>query len=108
MQDLGTLPGGSHSESASINNSGWIVGSSDSSLGLRAFLWTPGGGMQDLNRLIPQNSNLVLAGATSINDAGQIVAFGSDKHDLSHDRETQLDDALHAGPTHVFLLTPVR
>jgi len=73
MQDLGTLPGGSHSESASVNNSGWVVGSSDSSLGLRAFLWTPGGGMQDLNRLIPQNSNLVLAGATSINDAGQMA-----------------------------------
>jgi hypothetical protein len=36
------------------------------------------------------------------------VALGSLEHDLAHDRETQFDDDVHAGPTHVFVLTPVR
>jgi hypothetical protein len=85
-----------------------VVGSSDSSLGLRAFVWTATDGMRDLNTLVSEKSNVILAGAVAINDAGQILAFGSVGHDMAHDRETELDGDKHAGPTDIFLLTPAR
>jgi len=106
MQDLGTLDGGTYSEAVGIDSSGQVVGSSGSALGTRAFLWTNSRGMQDLNTLIPSDSNLVLAGAFGINDRGQVVAFGTLNHDLEHDRRVNLDHERHAGPTHIFLLTP--
>lgn len=60
-----------------MNNNGWIVGyltmGGDSE---RAFLWTPGGGMQDLTSLISNPEvlpNGFLKSAFGINDHGQIV-----------------------------------
>ncbi|WP_409970445.1 hypothetical protein [Piscinibacter sp.] len=50
--DLGALPGGDMSQALAINNAGHIVGTSTSSVGSRACLWTPVGGLQDLNALI--------------------------------------------------------
>ncbi len=73
--DIGTLPGGDFSQALDINNQGDIVGSSTSALGLRAFLWTRGGGMVDLNTLIPE-SDFVLTKAVGINNAGMIMASG--------------------------------
>jgi probable HAF family extracellular repeat protein len=99
MHDLGTLGGtngyggqpmgygGSASDSDSralgINDAGQIVGSSNAPGGVgvtHAFLaqWAPGGGvMIDLNNLLPANSGWVLNEADAINNAGQIVGFGS-------------------------------
>ncbi len=102
MQDLGFLPGGDYSQAYGINNAGQIVGASGSDLGTRAFIWDAQNGMQDLNGLI-NNPNLVLAGATGINDNGQIVAFGII---ASHTMRVDLDHDSHAGPLHMFLLKP--
>jgi probable HAF family extracellular repeat protein len=55
----------------------------------RAFLWEDGQ-MHDLNRFIPSGSGWILIQAHSINDAGQIVGWGT------------LD-----GEEHAFLLTPI-
>lgn len=70
LRDLGTLRGGNASEAFGINNSGAIVGYSNSSDGVRAFVWAPDG--TQMQALAP------LAGgefskAFGINDAGLVV-----------------------------------
>jgi probable HAF family extracellular repeat protein len=105
MLDLGVLAGGTHSEAFAINHAGNVVGSSGSSAGLRAFLWS-GSGMVDLNKSIPSDSNLVLTVAVAINDRGQILALGSRHHDLGADKNAKMDMHAHAGATRAFLLTP--
>jgi probable HAF family extracellular repeat protein len=54
-----------------------------------AFIYSDGA-MTDLNSLIDQNSGWVLRSATGINNAGDIVGYGTDS----------------SGQTHAFLLTP--
>jgi probable HAF family extracellular repeat protein len=108
MQALGSLQGGGYSEAFGINNSEVVVGQSGSSLGTRAFIWTSGGAMADLNDLVPDlPPGTILTGAFSINDKGQIVAFGVINPKLNIHRAANMDDHLHSGPTHVFLLTPL-
>ena len=82
MQDLGTLGGsgfeGSQglmegSQALGINNSGQVVGwAANSSEWAHAFLWTSGGGMQDIGTLGGSSS-----WAYGINDSGQIVGYGA-------------------------------
>jgi len=100
IQDLGTLPGAGYSRALSINNRGEIVGSSQSSLGSRAFLWTNGSGRQDLNTLIPSGSDFVLFEAISVNDLGEILALGNDDDGHGHGHGD------HEAPARVFLLIP--
>ena len=89
MVDLGSL-GGSGSWGLAINNSGTVVGFATTRVNeYHAFVSTNGARMQDLNRLIPANSGWVLGQANGINDAGQIVGYGTIR-----------------GQTHAFLLTP--
>ena len=107
LVQLGTLPGGDYAEAFDINNAETVVGSADTSLGLRAFVWTKSNGMQDLNSLIPPAAGVVISAAIAINEQGQIVAYGSTNHDLTQDRNVDLDHGVHAGPTFVFLLTPI-
>jgi probable HAF family extracellular repeat protein len=107
MQAMGVLQGGGYSEAFGINNLGQVVGQSGSSLGTRAFLWTSGSPMVDLNNLAPDlPAGTILTGAFSINDNGQIVAFGIINPRLNKNHAASMDDHLHSGPTHVFLLTP--
>jgi probable HAF family extracellular repeat protein len=108
MQALATLQGGNYSEAFGMNRSGTVVGISGSSLGTRAVIWTSGGAVvTDLNELVPElPAGTILTGAFSINDGGQIVAFGVINPMLSIHREANLDDHQHSGPTRVFLLTP--
>lgn len=86
MQDLGTLSGDFLSTAPcchTINNRGQIVGFSiPGPLGSgRAFLWQ-NGVMTDLNTLIPEGSPWYLLQALSINDAGQIVGYGTINGDV--------------------------
>jgi probable HAF family extracellular repeat protein len=76
MRDLGTLPGGDYSRALGINNLGLVVGTSRSSAGTRAFLWTPILGMLDLNPMVPGlDPGLTLSEGHGINDLGLIVAL---------------------------------
>ncbi len=107
MQQIGALQGGGYSEAFGVNDSGQVVGQSGSSLGTRAFFWVPGGTITDLNDLVPDlPAGTVLTGAFSINNAGQIVAFGVVNPKLNKNRAANMDDHLHSGPTRIFLLTP--
>jgi probable HAF family extracellular repeat protein len=106
MRALASLPSGGYSEAFGVNSLGQVVGQSGSSLGTRAVLWS-GGSVTDLNDLVPDLPvGTILTGAFSINDEGQIVAFGVSSPNLNKNRQARMDDHLHSGPTHVYLLTP--
>ena len=105
MQSLGA--DGVYSEAFDTNNAGQVVGEFASSLGARAFLWTSQAGLIDLNTKVTNlPGDVVLIGAFSINDKGQIVAFGLKNPNVSQHQEVTADSHVHAGPTRVFLLTP--
>lgn len=98
---------GIYSEAFDINSDGQVVGVQATSLGMRAFLWTSNSGLLDLNTKVTNLPNdVVLIGAFSINDKGQIVAFGLKNPNVSQHQEVSADSHVHAGPTRVFLLTP--
>ena len=92
MRRLPGLTGYTQSGVGGINSSGVVVGEVQRQGSYprqtRAALWKAGT-VVDLNTLISPDSRWVLQGATSINDAGDIVGGG-----------------LVAGQTHAFLLTP--
>lgn len=101
MQDLGTLAGGYFSVANGINDSGEIVGVSDTAkggfAGSDAFLYT-GGSMYNLNSLIGNADSAVwLTSATEINDQGQILADGVDIY--NHERYTYLLTPTNTPPT---------
>jgi probable HAF family extracellular repeat protein len=107
MQPLGSLSSGVYSEAFDINNAGEVVGEQATALGMRAFLWTAKDGLIDLNEAVDNlPSDVVLTGAFSINEKGQIVAFGLKSPKVSRHQEMTADSHVHAGPTRVFLLTP--
>jgi probable HAF family extracellular repeat protein len=79
LTDLGSLSPYYYSKAFAINDAGLVVGESQiNDLGTtgqrHAFIWN-GSAMLDLNDLI-QPFGGVLYGATDINSAGQIVAWG--------------------------------
>lgn len=82
MQDLGTL--GRASAAYGINNSGDVVGYSETPTTPsnenwnpgHAFLYTDRKGMEDLNNLIDPSLGFELRRASAINNRGQIVGFG--------------------------------
>lgn len=77
MTKLGVL-GGTYSFASALNDSGTVVGQSDTTAsGPHAFVWTVKGGMQDLNALIPANfqSQWTLYSSVAVNNAGQIAVF---------------------------------
>jgi probable HAF family extracellular repeat protein len=106
MRALASLPSGGYSEAFGVNSLGQVVGQSGSSLGTRAVLWS-GGSVTDLNDLVTDlPPGTILTGAFSINDQGQIVAFGVSNPNLNKNQQARMDDHLHSGPTHVYMLTP--
>ena len=107
IEPLDSNPSGVYSEAFDVNNQGQVVGEVATGLGTRAFLWTSQKGLIDLNEAVPNlPGDIVLTGAFSINDKGQIVAFGLKSPKVSRHQEVNADSHVHAGPTRVFLLTP--
>src|SRR5579859_5128955 len=51
IRDLGTLPGGDYSSAFAINDSGVVVGVSNTSASTHAFSWTLAHGLADLGTL---------------------------------------------------------
>ncbi|HTW56569.1 MAG TPA: hypothetical protein VMD99_00415 [Terriglobales bacterium] len=91
VEDLGLLAGGDYSIAFAINASGTVVGYGNIfTNAAHAMVWTPSGGMEDLNALIPADSGWELINANAINNAGQITGYGTKN-----------------GKNHAFLLTPV-
>jgi probable HAF family extracellular repeat protein len=78
IDDLGVLPGLTGSIAYALNGTGLVVGKSDAGTDAtaRAFLHL-GGTMIDLNSLLAPDAGWVLQQARGINDAGQIVGFGT-------------------------------
>src|SRR5207249_4345433 len=70
--DLGTLLGGSTSFAYAVNDSGQVVGFSETAAGgaFHAFLWTAAGGAVDLGTLGGRGSE-----AHGVNASGQVVGF---------------------------------
>lgn len=107
LQPLASSTDSTYSEAFAVNNQGQVVGQSSGSLGMRAFVWTQQSGMLDLNDVVTAlPGDVVLIGAFSINDKGQIVAFGLKNPLVSKHHEVNADSHVHAGPTRIFLLTP--
>jgi probable HAF family extracellular repeat protein len=78
VTDLGTLPGGTYSVPAAINDLGQVVGFSVVDNQNHAFLWTSAGGMQDLGTL----SGDTASQAEGINNSGAVV--GESSSNLTH------------------------
>jgi len=92
MRDVGILGGENYSEALGINDAGQVVGLA----GDRGFLWTRVRGLQDLNHLLPSDSDVHIAGAFAINARGQIAAYGGPDHLHQH----------HFNAPRAYLLTP--
>ena len=76
MRDLGTFQGGDYSEAFGVNDSGTVVGDSNTRENIRAFVWNAQEGMRELSPL-PGD---VASRAFAINNSGQIVGYSSGKH----------------------------
>ena len=94
MQDLGAFPGAFATVAPccnTINNRREVAGFAVEAAGLRALVWQPGAkSPTDLNTLIPAGSPWFLQGAGALNDAGEIVGWGTIN-----------------GETHAFLAKPL-
>jgi probable HAF family extracellular repeat protein len=77
--DLGTTQGRPCGYALGINSASQIVGTTENCLdepqSRHAFLWE-NGDIVDLNTLIPASSDLLLRGASNINDRGEIAGIG--------------------------------
>ncbi len=103
--DLGALPGGSTSRARAVSADQTVVGTSDSSIGNHAFVWTSGTGMQDLNGLSTDPS-YVLIDAMSVTKQGVILAIGISKSDFPPGDTKDVEE--HELPRHILLLTPAK
>src|SRR5437868_12153612 len=107
MQELGLLPGGYSSQAFDINDSDEIVGTSTSSSGERAFIWTKQAGMIDLNSASSADLGVVFIEANAINSKGQILVMGT-THDpgMTGDTAHSEPPICAPAPRSSFILTP--
>jgi probable HAF family extracellular repeat protein len=69
IRDIGTLSGGDYSAAFAINDSGVVVGTSNTATSTHAFSWTLAQGLHDLGTLPGANASSAL----SINNQGQVA-----------------------------------
>ncbi len=80
FSDLGTL-GGEESTALSVNNQGWIVGTSmttNKNGYQHGFVWTPAEGMQDVNIVAKLTSKDQQTYSLQVNDSG-VIAISTNK-----------------------------
>ena len=109
MQELGVLPGGYSSQAFDINDSNEIVGTSTSSSGERAFIWTKQAGMIDLNSASSADLGVVFIEAHAINSKGEILVMGRTTHEpgMMGDTAPSEPPICAPAPPSSFILTPV-
>ena len=109
MEELGILPGGNSSRALDINDSGVVVGSSTSSSGDHAFVWTRQTGIVDLNGADALNLGMVFIEAHAINSKGEILVMGRSAEEGDMNSATASTAGQHCAPAppSTFLLTPV-
>jgi probable HAF family extracellular repeat protein len=73
LVDLGTLSGGDYSSAYDVNHRTAVVGDSNTSTGIHAFLWEPAGGLQDLGTLPGDTGSRAFA----ISDSDRVVGYSS-------------------------------
>jgi probable HAF family extracellular repeat protein len=108
MHDLGMLPNADASRALDINDLGDVVGSSGTSSGDRAFIWTKDEGMRDLNSAASAGLGVLFIEAHAINNRGQILVMGKSTHELDASGGSALhgDDDCAPAPPSTFLLIP--
>jgi probable HAF family extracellular repeat protein len=103
LTDLGALPGGLTSRARDVADTGEVVGTSSTSNGNRAFLWSATRGMLDLNTLVSDPA-LILIDAVSINKKGVILAIGIDASAIPPGQSSDVEE--HELPRRIVLLIP--
>lgn len=107
VRDLGTLDGGTDSRARDVNNRGEVVGTSSSTDGDRAFVWTAASGMQDLNTLVSV-PGLVMTDALGINRKGDIVVMGYTGQSHAHGNGESDEHVDHHVARRIFVLRPLQ
>lgn len=79
LVNLGTLPGGDYSSAFDINHRTAVVGDSNTSTRIHAFLWDPVGGLQDLGTLPGDTGSRAFA----ISDSDQVAGYSSGPHGVT-------------------------
>ncbi len=81
LLDLKTLSGFANGIANGVNNDGIVVGTAyagkNGKLTNTGFRYTPTTGLQDLNQLVDSKSGVVITQAFSINNMGEILAYGT-------------------------------
>jgi probable HAF family extracellular repeat protein len=105
LTDLGTLPGGLTSRARDVSETGEVVGTSSTSNGNRAFLWSAARGMLDLNTLVSDPA-LILIDAVSISKQGVILAISIDANAIPPGQGSDAEE--HELPRRIVLLIPTK
>jgi len=80
VESLGVLAGGNSSKAFDVSDSGYVVGTSTTPNGPRAFVWTRQGGMQNIGTLPGDKWSEAFA----VNNAGDVVGYSQSRNGVQH------------------------